>query len=399
MTAHSVCPANKPGAITSQAPALVTHDLAIGHGKRPLVHGINLTVMPGSVTVLIGPNGSGKTTILRTLSGHLRPLAGSIELVGAPLAALSAAERAQTLAALFCERPKTNLLSCYEVVEEGRHPYTGRLGVLGADDSTAVRAALEATGTWDIANRDFAHISDGQRQRVLLARALCQMPLVLLLDEPTAHLDIRAALDMLTLLRRKAHERGVAIVMSLHEIDLAYKVADQVVCVRGGAVQRVGTPDEVMTAPQVEELFELEPGTYNSLFGSVELARPAGSPRVFVVAGGGTGAACFRALARTGIPFAAGVLHANDADTLLAQALATQVVTEKAFEPVGNETLAQARTALRSCEHLICCLDTFGTGNARNAELLDEAQHLGIPVHHTHGDVAAVGNVISALKR
>lgn len=280
-------------------------------------------------------------------------------------------------------RPSTELLTCRDVVETGRYPFTGRLGVLGEKDHEAVRAALEATGVAELAERDFSHISDGQRQRVLLARALSQEPRVLLLDEPTSYLDVRSQLEMLQLLRREARERGIAVVASLHEIDLAQKAADHVICVRDGNAIFQGAPEEVFTAERMAELYGLEPGAYDPAFGSVELARPEGEPEVCVIAGGGTGAACFRQLARDGVPFATGVLHEHDADGLLACSLATRAVYERDFEPVGERAVAEAREVLLGCRRVICCVGGFGTMNARNVELLDAAREAGLPMAHS----------------
>lgn len=360
--------------------SLELRGLDVGHGQRALVRDVCLAVRPGQVVALIGPNGSGKTTILRTVAGQLRALGGVVELFGRELGGIPAAERARAMSVMLTGRPSTELLTCRDVVEAGRYPFTGRLGVLGEKDHEAVAAAMSATDVLNIAGRDFAHVSDGQRQRVLLARALCQEPRVLLLDEPTSYLDVRSQLDVLQLLRREARERGTAVVASLHEIDLAQKAADHVICVHDGHIMCQGTPDEVFTAERVAELYDLAPGAYDPAFGSVELARPEGDPEVFVIAGGGTGAACFRRLAREGTPFAAGVLHEHDADGLLARSLATRAVFERDFEPVGDAAVAEAREALLACREVICCVGEFGTMNARNAELLDAARKAGIPV-------------------
>lgn len=339
---------------------------------------ICLAVRPGQVVALIGPNGSGKTTILRTVAGQLRRLGGVVELFGRPLDGVPAADRARSMSVMLTGRPRTELLTCRDVVEAGRYPFTGSLGVLGEGDREAVVSAMAATDVLGLAERDFAHVSDGQRQRVLLARALCQEPRVLLLDEPTSYLDVRSQLEVLRLLRREARGRGIAVVASLHEVDLAQKAADHVICIKGGRVAFQGAPDDVFTAERVAELYDLAPGAYDPTFGSVELARPEGEPEVFVIAGGGTGAACFRRLAREGTPFAAGVLHEHDVDGLLARSLAARAVFERDFEPVSERAVSEAREVLLACREVICCVSEFGTMNARNAELLDAARSAGL---------------------
>lgn len=373
MTCKDAYPPSTPSTL-----ALELRGLDVGHGRRALVRDICLAVRPGQVVALIGPNGSGKTTILRTVAGQLRRLGGVVELFGRPLDGVPAADRARSMSVMLTGRPRTELLTCRDVVEAGRYPFTGSLGVLGEGDREAVVSAMAATDVLGLAERDFAHVSDGQRQRVLLARALCQEPRVLLLDEPTSYLDVRSQLEVLQLLRREARGRGIAVVASLHEVDLAQKAADHVICVKGGRVAFQGAPDEVFTAERVAELYDLAPGAYDPTFGSVELARPEGEPEVFVIAGGGTGATCFRRLAREGTPFAAGVLHEHDVDGLLARSLAARAVFERDFEPVSKRAVSEAREALLACREVICCVSEFGTMNARNAELLDAARAAGL---------------------
>ncbi|OUO62488.1 hypothetical protein B5F74_01030 [Collinsella sp. An271] len=362
-------------------PALALHDVSVGHTERPLVEHIDLAVLPGQVTALIGPNGSGKTTLLKTIAGQLKPLSGSIELCGEDLQAMQVSETARIMSALFTGRPRTELLTTKDIVDAGRYPYTGRLGTLSDDDEQVVREVMEATGTWGLRDRDFAHMSDGQRQRALIARALCQQPRVLLLDEPTSYLDIRAQIDMLQLLRRYARERGIAVLASLHEIELAQKAADRIVCIRDGRVLHQGEPSEIFTAPVIADLYDLDRSSFIDAFGSVELPRPEGKPRVFVIAGGGSGAAgCFRELQQAGVPFSAGVLHGNDVDGLLAASLAATVICERDFEPISDEAIERAKQEVRECGALICCLERFGRMNARNGELVAYAHELGLPV-------------------
>ena len=286
------------------APALALRSLAVGHGKRALASNIDLEVLPGELVALIGPNGSGKTTILRTAAGQLKPLAGRVELLGRDLAETPGAERARVLAALFTGRPHTELLTCQDVVEAGRYPFTGRLGALGRGDRAVVRSVMEAAGIWHLRDRDFAHMSDGQRQRALIARALCQEPRVLLLDEPTSYLDVGAQLEMLQLLREQAQSRGIAVLASLHDLTLALRAADRMACVANGTIASEGAPDEILTPRSVSALYGVDATSFSPLFGTVEMRRPEGAPRVFVIAGEHSSAPTYRTLARHGIPFA-----------------------------------------------------------------------------------------------
>lgn len=378
----------------TQAPALRVLQLAVGHGRRPLVENVSFEVAAGEVVALIGPNGSGKTTLLRTIAGQLSPLAGRIELAGRPLETLSAGERARALAAMFTARPRTELLTCQDIVELGRYPYTGSLGVLSDEDRIQVRRTMEQTGVWELRDRDFAHMSDGQRQRALIARALVQRTCVLLLDEPTSYLDIRAQLDMLQLLRDHARTEGVAVLASLHEIELAMKAADRVVCIRDGRIWAQGTPEEIFEPQRIERLYDLRPHTFNGSFGSVELPRPDGRARVFVVVGEGDAAACFRALQRHGIPFAAGILRSHDVDGALARSLATRAVFEREEDRGHEKAVRAALDVMRTCEALVCCAAPSDSADGVCAKLVREASAAGIPVYadvweYLHGAASA----------
>ena len=251
-----------------------TQELAIGYGKTPLASGIALGANPGQILVLVGPNGAGKSTLLKTLAGQLAPLGGTVLLDGQDLTAYTGTARAQKLALMLPHTRRTELTTCFEFAAAGRIPYTGRLGILSDADRQAVQDALEIAGAAHLADRDFNCISDGQRQRVLLARAICQQPKVLLLDEPTSFLDIKGKIELLTILQKLAHEQGLAVIVSLHELDMAQKIADAVVCVFPDHVSGVLTPDAAFAPDNIRALYALSEEQYAALFGQAKPQKP-----------------------------------------------------------------------------------------------------------------------------
>lgn len=356
---------------------LQTEDLAVGYNGKALIGDICLSLRPGEILTLIGPNGAGKSTILKSIIQQLALVRGTVYLDGRDMARLTEREISQRMSVLMTSHIHPELMTCEDVVATGRYPYTGRLGILTREDREKVAQCLELVHASALADQDFSRISDGQRQRVLLARALCQEPEVLVLDEPTSFLDIRHKLELLAILKGMVRSRRLAVLMSLHELDLAQKVSDWVVCVHRDVIERQGAPEEIFTADYIMQLYGAARGSYNALFGSLELEPVRGEPEVFVIGGGGAGIPVYRLLQRQGIPFAAGVLAENDLDFPVAQALAEEVVSEEAFRPVGEAAFQQAAAAMERCARVMCPLTVFGPMNEKNRLLRECARESG----------------------
>ena len=250
-----------------------TQALAIGYGA-PLLRDITLQTERGKILALIGPNGAGKSTLLKTLAGQLTAQGGAVLLDGQTLTTYTPNARARKLALMLPHTARTELTTCFEVAAAGRYPYTGRLGILSDADRLAVREALALVQAEALADRDFTKISDGQRQRVLLARAVCQQPEILLLDEPTSFLDVKGKAELMAILQTLAHEKNVAIIVTLHELELAQKLADAVVCVSPRGVSSVLTTKEAFARENICRLFDLTTAQYAALFGEAN-AKPA----------------------------------------------------------------------------------------------------------------------------
>ena len=348
---------------------LSARDLAVGYHGRPLLREIEFQVHPGEILTLIGPNGAGKSTILKSLIGQLRLLGGQVSLLGRDMVQLSEREIARSLSVMMTSRVQPERMTCWEVAAAGRYPYTGRLGILGPGDRTAVRAALERVHALELRDAPFDQISDGQRQRVLLARAICQEPEVLVLDEPTSFLDLRGKLELLAILKELVRERRVAVILSLHELDLAQRISDRLLCVRGEGIDRCGTPEEIFSGGYIQRLYGVERGSYCESFGCPELEPVRDKPQVFVIGGNGSGIPVYRRLQRQGVSFAAGILPENDVDHPVASALAAEVIVQRAYHPIGEDTFLRALSVLEGCRQVLCCLREFGPLNEANHRL------------------------------
>ena len=228
--------------------------------------------------------------------------------------------------------------------------------------------------------RNFMSLSDGQKQRVLLAKALCQEPEILILDEPTSYLDVKYKLEFLSMLQEMTRKKKIGVLMSLHELDLAERVSDKIVCVKGENIENYGTPEEVFADGFVDQLYEITDGTFQEKSGCVELKKCGGIPEVFVIAGNGTGSFLFRQLQRNGIPFAVGILGKNDIDYPAAEALAVQVIAAEAYQDFEGEHYEAAKQVMCACRKVICCQTVFGSQNRLNRQLLQEAEDCGMEI-------------------
>ena len=358
----------------TDTPYFVIDDLTIGYHKVPVIRDISVKVQKGEIIALIGPNGAGKYTLLKTIARDLEPIRGKIFLEGRDMQTITYRELSKKLAVILTERIKVELTTCRDVVATGRYPYTGRLGVLRGEDQRIVDEAMETVHALELAERDFNAISDGQRQRILLARAICQEPEIIILDEPTSFLDIRHKLELLSILRGMAKEKGITVIMSLHEIDLAQKVSDKILCVKGETIDAYGTPEQVFDEGNIRALYDIEQGFFDPCFGSIELPRPLGEPKILVLSACGTGIPVYRALQKKNLPFCAGILYTNDLDYRLARLLASEVVTEKPFHEIGNAAFNRAMELVYKCDTVIDAVVELGPCNRRMEEVLRAAE-------------------------
>ena len=244
-----------------------TERLDSGYGHKVIVAGAEIIVQPGEIVTLIGPNGAGKSTVLKTIAGQLEPLAGTVYIGEADRQSYSLADIAKKQAVMLTERKPAEKMTCGEVVSLGRYPYTGRLGILSDNDKKIVRDTMELVHVAELADISYDHISDGQRQRVLLARAICQEPEIMILDEPTSYLDIRHKLEFLDLLRGLAREKKIGVIMSMHELELAHLTADKVICISAdGKAEMTGSPEEIFTDSIISRLYGLEDGRLREVY-------------------------------------------------------------------------------------------------------------------------------------
>lgn len=358
-----------------------TRGLTVGYHGVPLIKDIELCLKKGEIMTLIGPNGAGKTTILKSIIRQLKPLGGVACLDGSSMEKLTGKELSQKLSVVLTERVRPEMMTCKDVVATGRYPYTGKFGILSEKDWAIVQESMELVHIEELAERDFSKTSDGQKQRVMLARALCQQPDIIVLDEPTSFLDIRYKLEFLSIIQNMSRTRHLSVIMSLHELDLAGRISDKIACVHGDRVDRFGTPEEIFTDGYIPKLYGMTVGSYEERTGDLELPKVEGDPKVFVLAGNGTGTAVFRKLQRDGIPFAAGILWENDLDYPAAKALASEVVSVKAFCEMDEVSLNRAKALVDQCEEVLCTVDLTEAGaQAESLRILYEYAKMKINI-------------------
>ena len=282
---------------------LETRDLAIGYRRRrksdvTLARGLKLALGRGELVGLLGPNGIGKSTLLRTLAGMQAPLAGQVLLCGRNVAGMSPAEMARRLSLVLTRTPPANLMNGYALVALGRHPHTDWLGRLSENDRARVDWALDAVNARALADQRVAELSDGQRQKLMIARALAQDSQLMLLDEPTAYLDLPRRVETMHLLQSLAHATERAILVSTHDLDLALRHCDRLWLMSEAGIAE-GMPEDLALDGSLGEAFQADGITFDRGSAAFVLDRPRGRP-VQVRADGIAASWLWRALERRG---------------------------------------------------------------------------------------------------
>jgi iron complex transport system ATP-binding protein len=260
-------------------PVLTANDISIGyvHGRHRtevIAEHLSVSLFPGELVCLVGPNGSGKSTLLRTLAGIQKALSGEIRIMDAEIGAQGPRSVARFLAVVLTEPVNAGLMTAEAIVSLGRYPHTGWSGRLSSKDRGAVHWAMETVGATALAHRRCSDLSDGERQRVMIARALAQEPQIMIMDEITAFLDLPRRVEIMGLLRNVTRDHGKAAILSTHELDLALRIADRIWLLEPGGTLHVGAPEDLVLSGVFERTFRGRGLTFDSRRGSFQFQSP-----------------------------------------------------------------------------------------------------------------------------
>ncbi|MCQ2301398.1 MAG: ABC transporter ATP-binding protein [Bacteroidales bacterium] len=232
-----------------------TQNLSIGYNGKPLMADINVSLNAGDIVALAGPNGAGKTTLFKTLTASIKPVSGEVSLMGRNLSDYSATERASMFSLVLTDKPDDMFLKVFDIVAAGRYPYMGLLARLKDKDREIVMQSLDTVGITELAERNFISLSDGEKQKVMIAKALAQDTPIIFMDEPAAFLDYPSKIELIHLMKRLSREQGKTILFSSHDLELLLRYSDQMWLVAPKKSLKVGSPKELVDNGIIDKYF------------------------------------------------------------------------------------------------------------------------------------------------
>ncbi|MBI2964599.1 MAG: ABC transporter ATP-binding protein, partial [Chloroflexi bacterium] len=358
-------------------PSVLVRDLVHQAAAARLLDSVDLDARRGEFIGIVGPNGAGKTTLLRHIGRLLKATHGSIVIEGREIARVSPRDAARTIAYVPQVSAEPAGFTSLEIVLMGRYPHLGRFQVEGPDDHRIALDSMRLTDTDGFAGRELSSLSGGERQRVFMARALAQEPRILLLDEPTANLDVRYQLKVLGTVRALV-DAGLAAIGAVHDLTLAARFCDRLVLMANGRVLAEGTPDAVLTPENIASAFGVRAAVYRDAITqtlAVTLLAPTERPIVrrlrpivHVVCGGGTGGRLMQELHLNGFRVTACPLGAGDTDRVAADALGIEFTPVPPFSPIDADAQSRHLEMVSAADIVVLCPTPFGTNNLPNLE-------------------------------
>lgn len=390
-------------------------DVACSYGSSRVLEGITFSVEKGMFVGLIGPNGSGKTTLLKAISRVLQPVRGTVLLDEEEVYKMRPKRLAGKVAVVPQETAVNFSFKVQDVVLMGRSPHLGRFQSESSKDYAIVNRAMQMTGTSYLAQRPITTVSGGERQRVVIARALAQEPELLLLDEPTSHLDINHQLEILELLRFLTRSQGLTVIAVFHDLNMSAQYCDRLVLLHDGKVYGMGEPDEVLTRENIMNVYKTVvsvrknaiTGRPNLFFISNEGPVKKAGGRVHLFCGGGSGSLIMGSLVNKGYLVSTGVLNIGDVDWETARGFSLAMTEEAPFSPISEKNYEKNLDLVSSAGVCILAEMPFGYGNLKNLECALWALRKGKPVlvaengsvearDYTKGEAAALFNGLLA---
>ncbi|RJS71276.1 ATP-binding cassette domain-containing protein [Methanophagales archaeon] len=366
-------------------------DVDAYYGSVKILDGIDFSASHGELLGVIGPNGSGKTTLLRTISRILKPKVGTILLEGRDVQGMKDKEFSRNFAAVPQDTTINFDFSALDIVLMGRNPHLGRLELEGEEDIEIARRCMELTNCWHLAERPITELSGGERQLVIIARALTQEPKVLLLDEPTSHLDINYQIEIMELLKRLTSEEKLIVVAVIHDLNLAAQYCDRLALLHKGKIVSLGTQAQVLTAENIKNTFGADVIIKKHALTDHCFVSPVPSLlkrqnkneaelTIHLICGGGEGASLMHELCERGYRVTAGVVNMLDTDQEVAKLLNIPVVTEAPFSPITEEAFQAHLALIDKANVVVLCNTPFGYGNLKNLEVAERALERNKPL-------------------
>ena len=355
------------------------------YDSAKILEDVDFSIKTGTFLGILGPNGSGKTTLLKSISRVLKPSKGAIMIDDANVYRLKTVEVAKQMAVVPQDSSIAFNFTALQVVLMGRAPHLSRLQTESDKDLIIAKRAMEYTGTWYLANRLVTELSGGERQRVIIARALTQQPEILLLDEPTSHLDISNQLEIMDLLKRLCIEKKLLIVGVFHDFNLAARYCDSIIMLKDGKIVAAGQASETLTCENVQNVFGINVIVNKHPVTDLPFVIPVSKPKnqqqkrlsIHLISGAGTGSALMKTLTDSGYNVSVGVLNVLDTDFATAQYLKIPVVTEAPFSSVTEKSHKANLEMIGKASIVVLASVPFGSGNLQNLEAVLEALKAG----------------------